>query len=675
MASWDGTSLNNCQDFETAYDAYDNNAADDFIVTAGTWDINAVRWIGGIWNGPGTPADAVGYNIAFYTDNAGAPSETPIAGTEFYVTAYTYANNEYLAELPSTVSLADGTYWISIQGVVNYEAVGQYGWAPIANAAPINGYFHRKDIGGVWGGSGLWEPCTAPAWGATEDFDLCFELLDEMPQDPILTDPASPFAFGNVAIGNTVSQTFTLQNIGGVTITISDISLDASSDAAFTITNLSTLPGSLPPDAISFGIEFTPTAYGVVNAIVNITEDLTDGITTIDISGKGVVPPANDDCAGAISISGSFPQTVSGSTLDALPSCIYNNYTIWYAIDLPYDLNNVSISFCPTPDNGGATINSINDPYLWVDCSCASAYDITNFYGWTCPSSLGAPAFDYEFLPGPAVLYFAVGFPTEMDFEFEIDVQPYISLDLTVMLEGPYSGGGIMSTDLNSGGYLPLVQPYNPALPYYDNATPEWLYSGTQTVTAIPSPDIVDWVYIQLRDANDAATATSETIIANAVGFLTSNGQVVDLDGSSRIAFGTLVSSIDKGLFAVIYHWNHLGVISNNALTLSGPAYTYDFSSDETQVYGGTNGYKQLETGVWGMVAADGNGNGLVQNTDETAVWKANLGSSGYQGGDFDLNGLTQNTDETNFWKPNLGGGGQILAKGFDYFYKSCIPK
>jgi hypothetical protein len=273
----------------------------------------------------------------------------------------------------------------------------------------------------------------------------------------------------------------------------------------------------------------------------------------------------------------------------------------------------------------------------------------------------------------------------EMDFEFILDVQPYISLDLTVMLEGPYSGGGMMSTALNSGGYVPLAQPYNPALPYYDITDPtdlKWLYAGTQSVAAIPSPDVVDWVYLQLRDANDAATATSGTIIAEAAGFLTSTGQVVDLDGSSRIAFGLLASDINKGLFAVIYHRNHLGVISNNALTLSGPAFSYDFSSGETQALGGTNGHKQLEPGVWGMVAADGNGNGLVQNTDETAVWKADLGGSGYMGGDFDMNGLTQNTDETDLWKPNLGGGGQIPAKSSDNTfinmnqgYQSQIPE
>ena len=76
------------------------------------------------------------------------------------------------------------------------------------------------------------------------------------------------------------------------------------------------------------------------------------------------------------------------------------------------------------------------------------------------------------------------------------------------------------------------------------------------------------------------------------------------------------------------------------------------------------------------MVAADGNGNGIVENTDETAVWKVSLGQSGYDNGDFDLNGVVQNTDETNFWKPNLNSGGQVPGKSSSgEAYKSQVPE
>ena len=75
------------------------------------------------------------------------------------------------------------------------------------------------------------------------------------------------------------------------------------------------------------------------------------------------------------------------------------------------------------------------------------------------------------------------------------------------------------------------------------------------------------------------------------------------------------------------------------------------------------------------MVAGDGSGNGLIQNTDETAVWKVDLGQSGYKGGDFDMNGLVQNTDETNYWKVNLGAGGQTPDNASGKTFKSYIPE
>ncbi len=248
-----------------------------------------------------------------------------------------------------------------------------------------------------------------------------------------------------------------------------------------------------------------------------------------------------------------------------------------------------------------------------------------------------------------------------------------LSIDLTVFLEGPYLGGDLMSTSLNSNGYIPLSQPYGPALPYYDLASAGdivWYYTGSESVASIPA-GVVDWVYVQLRDADAPANATSATIIGEQAAFLLEDGAVVALDGSSMITFNATVS---QNLYAVVFHRNHLGVMSANALTESGGVYSYDFSSGETQVYGGANGHKQLEPGVWGMISADGNGNGLIQNTDETAVWKTDLGNSGYMGGDFEMTGLTQNTDETNFWKPNLGGGGQTPAKA-NLGYECQVPK
>jgi hypothetical protein len=264
------------------------------------------------------------------------------------------------------------------------------------------------------------------------------------------------------------------------------------------------------------------------------------------------------------------------------------------------------------------------------------------------------------------------------DYEFD----PYnkvfwgdeiLRLDLTVYLEGPYQAGGVMGTNLNTNGYLPLSHPYAPTMPYYDMTDPgniPWYYTGPGTVSSIP-PNVVDWVIVELRDATTPANATSATTIGTKAAFLMNDGSIVDLDGFSTLNFDVIFTN---NLYAVVFHRNHLGVMSSTGLTQTGGIYTYDFSTGASQAYGGSNGHKEIEPGIWGMVAADGNGNGLIQNTDETAVWKVDLGNSGYMGGDFEMTGLTQNTDETNFWKPNLGGGGQVPAKA-GTGYVSQVPK
>ena len=244
---------------------------------------------------------------------------------------------------------------------------------------------------------------------------------------------------------------------------------------------------------------------------------------------------------------------------------------------------------------------------------------------------------------------------------------------LKCFIEGPYDAGtgSIMNTDLLTNGYIPLNQPFNPSLPYYDNASPVWLYSGTETVSSFPA-NTVDWVLVQLRDASDAASAGSGSIIGSQAGLLLDDGSIVDVDGNPLV----IKQAYNSGLFVVIYHRNHLGVISNFNVGINGTGtYEYDFSDAVNKVFGGSNGHKDLGSGIYGLVSADGNANGLIQSTDETAVWKSDLGGSGYMGGDFNMNGLTQSTDETLNWKPNLGGGGQVPSKSADSGYESQIPK
>jgi hypothetical protein len=216
-------------------------------------------------------------------------------------------------------------------------------------------------------------------------------------------------------------------------------------------------------------------------------------------------------------------------------------------------------------------------------------------------------------------------------------------LDLTVFLQGPYAGGNLMSTSLNPE-YLPLNQPFN---------TNPWDYNGTESVTAIPNSQVVDWVLIDMRDAASAATATGSTTIAKKAGFLLNDGSVVGLDGTGRL---TSPLTISQNLFVVIWHRNHLGILSAIPLVKTNGVYTYNFSDASTKVYGGDAGYVLLESGfpaLWGMAGGDGNADGIVNDNDKNNFWSILVGTRGYLQGDYNLNGHINNPDKNDIWLNN----------------------
>ncbi|MBN3034827.1 MAG: choice-of-anchor D domain-containing protein [Bacteroidales bacterium] len=221
-------------------------------------------------------------------------------------------------------------------------------------------------------------------------------------------------------------------------------------------------------------------------------------------------------------------------------------------------------------------------------------------------------------------------------------------LDITVNLEGPFTGM-FMANYLNNLGYVPLSQPYN---------NPPWNYNGTESVAAIPNSDVIDWVLVELRETTgSAATATADSIIARQAAFVMQFGDVVSLDGSSPLTFAL---DITDNLYVVIWHRNHLGIMSGAPLTLSGGVYLWDFTDNSSKAFGGTNSLKELATGVWGMIGGDGNGDRQISTGDKMDVWVVQSGMSGYLNGDFDMNGQVNNGDKIDIWGPNAGRGCQV---------------
>jgi hypothetical protein len=205
-------------------------------------------------------------------------------------------------------------------------------------------------------------------------------------------------------------------------------------------------------------------------------------------------------------------------------------------------------------------------------------------------------------------------------------------VNATIFLQGPYSSG-TMSTALNSDGYLPLDDPYGQG----------------EHVNSIPSPNIVDWVLVQLRSGSSETNAsTATTVVAQKAVFLKKDGTVVDTDGTSPIKFGGISFG---NYYIVVKHRNHLAVISKTAETLSNNLLTCNFT-DTSKVYGGDSALVVLNDGKYGMIGGNSNGDNKVYVDDYNATG-SKMFSQGYFSGDLNMNG-TVYVDDYNLTGSNM---------------------
>jgi hypothetical protein len=234
--------------------------------------------------------------------------------------------------------------------------------------------------------------------------------------------------------------------------------------------------------------------------------------------------------------------------------------------------------------------------------------------------------------------------------DHQVIIHGDVSVGIKVYLEGAYNGME-MTTNLNAAGLLPLNQPYNA------DPTAKWYYTGAESVPVIPNADITDWLLVELRDAPSATLATGSTIVERKAAFLKKDGSVVSLDGVSPLQVnGVFVNQP----FIVVWHRNHLGVLSANPLVPTGVnQYSYDFTTGAGQAYGGVSGHKDMGSGTFGMFSADAEPDGQVDALDYL-IWRNSSGTSGYQPADFNLDIQVDNKDKNDQWVPNSGKGTQV---------------
>jgi len=231
-------------------------------------------------------------------------------------------------------------------------------------------------------------------------------------------------------------------------------------------------------------------------------------------------------------------------------------------------------------------------------------------------------------------------------------------LDLKVYLESPFVSADSMSNYFRAGGYLSMVQPFDPPLPYYGNGSPAWLsVTSYDTLTYIPYLT-TDWLLIELRDATSAAAATSGTMVDQIPALLTDTGTVVAMNGKSPLLVKT---DFTYGMYIVIWSINHLGVMSSSGMSpVTETTMSYDFSIHPGQVYGGDAGYKDLG-GVWGLMSGDVNGDQTIDNNDLVDGWDTEAAEEGgYQGSNLFIDNQIDNKDKNDYWLPNNGASSTV---------------
>ncbi|WP_162182443.1 BspA family leucine-rich repeat surface protein [Lacinutrix jangbogonensis] len=141
---------------------------------------------------------------------------------------------------------------------------------------------------------------------------------------------------------------------------------------------------------------------------------------------------------------------------------------------------------------------------------------------------------------------------------------------IKVVLQGaalnPNTGEeSLMRDDLRVNNLLPTTSPYTDALVADLTVFDAGGTSGLEPI----NNDIVDWVFVEFRDATNSSITT-----ASQSALLQRDGDVVAIDGVSDLDLNFATGNY----YVVVKHRNHLGVMTQNAVTLDASKILLDFT-------------------------------------------------------------------------------------------------
>jgi len=179
------------QNFEAANDAFDSEAADDFVVPAGlNWTVTTLD-AQGLYTGTGP---AVDFNVVFYASSGNLPG--PVVATRL-AQPYTNTSGDFAITFTQAVTLSPGTYWVGVQADLD-TANGQWFWANRSVTSNQGAAWRNpgNGFGSGCAGFGRKLTCLPSQNGPDQMFKLTGYTTTTpdhtgslAPTDPVLTDP------------------------------------------------------------------------------------------------------------------------------------------------------------------------------------------------------------------------------------------------------------------------------------------------------------------------------------------------------------------------------------------------------------------------------------------------------------------------------------------------------
>ena len=224
-------------------------------------------------------------------------------------------------------------------------------------------------------------------------------------------------------------------------------------------------------------------------------------------------------------------------------------------------------------------------------------------------------------------------------------INKFLLVGARAFLQGAYSTStGLMTDKLrtlpfgsptNTGNFPSTdpyrVSPYNAAFQHVNNIGIEGIINaGVVGVQPSPSDNIVDWVFLELRNTGSSPNSVLQTRSA----LIQKDGDIVDMDGVSPVTFNNLP---DGNYVLAVRHRNHLGLRIDQAFPRSinetkSTAFTtnvIDFrTATDAQLFGTSVAFNTATHPVLGTVNLLWGGNANGFSTTGNSTVRGNGGSN-----------------------------------------------